>query len=195
MSTSGSSDPGNPLHPKGAAGFYFYFFFLTTLDTEVGVVIQSAPERTDTVMKLREDERGNLVRTFEEGDGIRRRFYDSLDESRFAYPRKTAVKHAFRWYCDGHMEARPAIGIYNVARLAEHMLAMSRETGVPPLRDAARFFASTRRAMRNVLSHHRVSTRLDRKGVSHVRKIYLKLCSEGSAFLSKLGLLTPTTGV
>ena len=59
-------------------------------------MIQSAPERTDTVMKLREDERGNLVRTFEEGDGIRRRFYDSLDESRFAYPRKTAVKHAFR---------------------------------------------------------------------------------------------------
>ena len=146
-------------------------------------------------MKLREDERGNLVRAFEEGDGIRRRFYDSLDESRFAYPRKTAVKHAFRWYCDGHMEARPAIGIYNVARLAEHMLAMSRETGAPPLRDAARFFASTRRAMRNVLSHHRVSTRLDRKGVLHVRKIYLKLCSEGSAFLSKLGLLTPTTGV
>ena len=93
------------------------------------------------------------------------------------------------------MEARPAVGIYNVARLAEHMLAMSRETGVPPLRDAARFFASTRRAMRNVLSHHRVSARLDRKGVKHVRGIYMKLCSEGSKFLGKLGLLTPMSGV
>lgn len=146
-------------------------------------------------MKRREDERGNLVRAFEEGDGTRRRFYDALEETRFAYPRKTAVKHAFAWYCDGHMTGRPADGIYNAGRLAEHLLAMSRETGIPSLRDAARFFASTRRAMRNVLSHHRVSTRLDRKGVEHVRKIYLKLCSEGSMFLSKLGLLTPTTGV
>lgn len=145
-------------------------------------------------MTRTEDTKGRLVRVYEPGDGIRRRFYEALEDSRFTYPSKLAHNHSPEWHCSGAMSARPLYGIYATARLAEHMLAVSKERGVPKLTDAARFFASTRRAMRHILSHYKVTARLPRSGVEHVRGVYMRLCKEGRDLLETTHL-TPTTGV
>lgn len=127
-------------------------------------------------MKLNKDERGRTVRIYEAGDGIRRRFYDALDDSRFNYPRGNLARHAQSWYCDGHLAGRPVVGIYNHAKFAEHLLASSRAGRGPDIRVAARYFAATRRAMRSVLAHYGVTRRLGPRGTRATLTLYTKLC-------------------
>jgi len=145
-------------------------------------------------MKRRKDQRGRLVRVFEPGDGMRRRFYDALEESRFQYPRRAAFRHPLWWYCDGHVR-RPVNGVWTCATLAEHLLALSKSHGNPDILDAARFFAATRRAMKFIVSHYRIASRLPPDGVAFASRSYAKLCAEGTSVLRKMGYLTPTTEV
>lgn len=148
-------------------------------------------------LKVKDPETGleyGRKRVYERGDGIRRRFHTLLDQQSFENPKRMSSKHPPRWYLDGHLSSRPVYGVYAMARLAEHYLYYARygkrqQAQVFP--DAARFYASTRRALQNVLSTFGIDKRIPHDKVALVRDIYEQLRNE-AAVLNEI--FSNTTG-
>lgn len=117
-------------------------------------------------------------RQYMPGDGIRRRYYDSMEPDRWRFPRKGLVHHAREWYLSEAPLKRPVFGVYAMAAFGEDMLWRARfaKKGlVPDFRAAAEFFAFTRRAMQNVLSSYRIDVRLNPSEARSLRKVVAML--------------------
>ena len=126
------------------------------LDADYGAVVQCAPMRKEKV-------EGKVVIVHERGDGIRRRYRESLSDERFVYPRKGLIHHPREWFLSEKPMARPVFGVYAMASFAEDMLwrAKHAKKGIrPTYEDAVRYFAETRRALQNTLSTYRIDRRL-----------------------------------
>lgn len=128
-------------------------------------------------------------KVFEQGDGVRRHFYEALNESRFTYPRLVTRRHSIKWYLDGELTKRPLYGIYAMARLAEHFLNRARfgtKGQKNVIQDAAKFFADTRRTMRNILSTYDIDKRIPRESVDSIRETYVELVEEARYVYTKM---------
>lgn len=140
------------------------------LDTTSGDVIQSAP------MEKKEGRR-----VYAKGDGIRRRYHDMLDPGRFLFPRRGLVHHAESWFLSTAPLARPTFGVYAMGAFAEDLMwraRFGRRGRRPTLEAAARFFASTRRALQNVLSTYRIGRRLTAAQTARLRRTVERLVEE-----------------
>ncbi len=113
----------------------------------------------------------------EKADGIRRRFRDALDESRYMYPRKGLLHHSTAWFGSDAPVKRPLFGVYAFAALAEDMMWRARfgRRNKPRFEDVVPFFAATRRALQNVLSTYKVERRLTPKEVESLRRVVVRL--------------------
>ena len=131
---------------------------------------------------------GKVVIVHEKGDGIRRRYRESLDESRFAHPRRGLVHHAEAWYLSDAPLRRPLFGIYAFAALAEDLMWRARfgRRRAPALEDVIPLFAETRRALQNVLSTYHIGRRLTRKETESLRRVVERLVESSRKFLSKV---------
>jgi len=140
-------------------------------------------------------------RVFEPGDGVRRRYYEALEPGRFQHPRRGLVHHPLSWYLSDAPAKRPVFGVYALGALAEDMLWKSRfakkPSSRPPFADAVRFFASTRRAMQNVLSTYRIDRRLTPRETGALRRVVARLAGAARELAEKTGNshLTPSTGI
>lgn len=157
-------------------------FFLFAIDTESGVMIQCAPMK-----KVKTD--GKVVVVHERGDGVRRRFRESLDAIRWTYPRKGLVHHPRAWFLSDKPMARPVFGVYAMASFAEDMLwraKNARKGKAPRYEDAAVYFAETRRALQNVLSTYRIDRRLTAAQVKSLRRVVERLVEGARRLVEKL---------
>lgn len=145
---------------------------------------------------------GRVVVVHERGDGIRRRYRESLDLQRWTFPRKGLIHHPREWYLSGRgPRARPVFGVYAMASFAEDMLwrAKNAKKGVrPSVEDATRYFAETRRALQNVLSTYRIDRRLTAAQTRSLRCIVERLVEGARELAGKMkkvseAHLTPTT--
>ena len=138
----------------------------------------------------REKTGGKTVVVHEKGDGIRRRYRESLDPSRWTYPRKGLVHHPRSWFLSEKPMARPAFGVYAMASFAEDMLwrAKNAKKGAkPPFEDAARYFAETRRALQNTLSTYRIDRRLTTAQARSLRRVVERLVEGARELVGKMG--------
>ena len=157
-------------------------FFLFPLVTDGGDVKQCALlEMIKTA--------GKGVVVHERGDGVRRRFRESLDEMRWTYPRKGLVHHPRAWFLSEKPMARPVFGVYAMASCAEDMLwraKNARKGKAPRYEDAAVYFAETRRALQNVLSTYRIDRRLTAAQVKSLRRVVERLVEGARELVEKL---------
>ena len=146
---------------------------------------------------------GRTVTVHERGDGVRRRYRDSLDSSRFLYPRKGLVHHPRPWFLSEEPLRRPVFGVYAMAAFAEDMMWRARHAkkGMKPaFEDAARYFAETRRALQNVLSSYRIDRRLTAAQVRKLRTVVERLVEGAKELVGKMKKsfrdpLTPTSEI
>jgi len=143
---------------------------------------------------------GKLVVVHERGDGIRRRFRESLADIRWTYPRKGLVHHPREWFLSERPLARPVFGVYAMASFAEDMLwrAKNAKKGSRPMvEDAMRYFAETRRALQNTLSTYRIDRRLTAAQARSLRRVVERLVEGARELVGKMQKvsephLTPT---
>ena len=146
---------------------------------------------------------GVSVVVFDRGDGIRRRFRESLDGSRFLYPRKGLIHHPRSWFLSEWPLRRPVFGVYAMAAFAEDMMWRARHAkkGMKPaFEDAARYFAETRRALQNVLSSYRIDRRLTSAQTRKLRALVGRLVEGARELVGKMKKvsetpLTPTSEI
>jgi len=144
---------------------------------------------------------GKLVVVHERGDGIRRRFRESLADIRWTYPRKGLVHHPREWFLSARPMARPVFGVYAMASFAEDMLwrAKNAKKGSrPTVEDAMRYFAETRRALQNTLSTYRIDRRLTAAQARSLRRVVERLVEGARELVGKMkkvseAHLTPTS--
>lgn len=144
---------------------------------------------------------GKLVVVHERGDGIRRRFRESLADIRWTYPRKGLVHHPREWFLSARPMARPVFGVYAMASFAEDMLwrAKNAKKGSrPTVEDAMRYFAETRRALQNTLSTYRIDRRLTAAQARSLRRVVERLVEGARELVGKMQKvsephLTPTS--
>ena len=139
---------------------------------------------------------GRAVVVHERGDGVRRRFRESLDPSRWSYPRAGLVHHPREWYLSDAPLARPVFGVYALAAFAEDMLWRARHAkrGMrPEFADAARYFAETRRALQNVLSTYRIDRRLTAAQARRLRRTVAGLRDSARALVAGMKKPEKTT--
>jgi len=144
---------------------------------------------------------GKLVVVHERGDGIRRRFRESLADIRWTYPRKGLVHHPREWFLSARPMARPVFGVYAMASFAEDMLwrAKNAKKGSrPTVEDAMRYFAETRRALQNTLSTYRIDRRLTTAQARSLRRVVERLVEGARELVGKMkkvseAHLTPTS--
>lgn len=156
-------------------------------------MIQYAPMRKEKV-------NGKVVVVHERGDGIRRRYRESLSDERFVYPRKGLIHHPREWFLSERPMARPVFGVYAMASFAEDMLwrAKNAKKGRrPPYEDAVRYFAETRRALQNTLSTYRIDRRLTMAQARSLRGVVERLVEGARELVGKMQKvsephLTPT---
>lgn len=132
---------------------------------------------------------GRTVAVHERGDGVRRRYRESLDESRFLYPRKGLIHHPRSWFLSERPLARPVFGVYAMAAFAEDMLWRARHAKRgrrPAFEDAARYFAETRRALQNVLSSHRIDRRLTSAQSRRLRSVVERLVEDAKGLVGRM---------
>ena len=157
-------------------------------------MIQCAPMRKEKID-------GKLVVVHERGDGIRRRFRESLADIRWTYPRKGLVHHPREWFLSARPMARPVFGVYAMASFAEDMLwrAKNAKKGSrPTVEDAMRYFAETRRALQNTLSTYRIDRRLTAAQARSLRRVVERLVEGARELVGKMKKvsephLTPTS--
>lgn len=117
---------------------------------------------------------GYTVRTYEKGDGMRRRFYDMLEPRYFTFPRKIPKNRTVGWYFDGHLVERPLFGVYAAGRIAEHIMYLLRAKKLTGDRAAfsatAAVYAKSRRMMESVVRHTRIDDRLPKAWTDSLRK-------------------------
>lgn len=139
---------------------------------------------------------GRAVVVHERGDGVRRRYRESLDPSRWSYPRAGLVHHPREWYLSDAPLARPVFGVYALAAFAEDMLRRARHAkrGMrPEFADAARYFAETRRALQNVLSTYRIDRRLTAAQTRALRRVVERLQESARTLVGKMKKVSETT--
>jgi len=144
---------------------------------------------------------GKTVVVHERGDGIRRRFRESLADIRWTYPRKGLVHHPREWFLSARPMARPVFGVYAMASFAEDMLwrAKNAKKGSrPTVEDAMRYFAETRRALQNTLSTYRIDRRLTAAQARSLRRVVERLVEGARELVGKMQKvsephLTPTS--
>lgn len=132
---------------------------------------------------------GKLVVVHERGDGIRRRFRESLADIRWTYPRKGLVHHPREWFLSERPLARPVFGVYAMASFAEDMLwrAKNAKKGSrPTVEDAMRYFAETRRALQNTLSTYRIDRRLTAAQARSLRRVVERLVEGARELVGKM---------
>ena len=138
---------------------------------------------------------GRTVTVHERGDGVRRRYRDSLDSSRFLYPRKGLVHHPRAWFLSEGPLRRPIFGVYALAAFAEDMMWRARHAkkGMKPaFEDAARYFAETRRALQNVLSSYRIDRRLTSAQTRKLRALVGRLVEGARELVGKMKKVSET---
>ena len=143
----------------------------------------------------REKVDGKTVVVHERGDGIRRRYRESLDPSRWTYPRKGLVHHPRSWFLSEKPMARPVFGVYAMASFAEDMLwrAKYAKKGMrPSVEDATRYFAETRRALQNVLSTYRIDRRLTAAQARSLRRVVERLVGGARELVGKMKKVSET---
>lgn len=144
---------------------------------------------------------GKTVVVHERGDGIRRRFRESLANERFIFPRKGLIHHPREWFLSERPMARPVFGVYAMASFAEDMLwrAKNAKKGSrPTVEDAMRYFAETRRALQNTLSTYRIDRRLTAAQARSLRRVVERLVEGARELVGKMkkvseAHLTPTS--
>ena len=142
-----------------------------------------------------------VVVVHERGDGIRRRFRESLADIRWTYPRKGLVHHPREWFLSERPMSRPVFGVYAMASFAEDMLwrAKNAKKGSrPTVEDATVFFAETRRALQNTLSTYRIDRRLTAAQTRSLRRVVERLVEGARELVGKMKKisedhLTPTS--
>lgn len=138
---------------------------------------------------------GKLVVVHERGDGIRRRFRESLADIRWMYPRKGLVHHPREWFLSERPMARPVFGVYAMASFAEDMLwrAKNAKKGSrPTVEDAMRYFAETRRALQNTLSTYRIDRRLTTAQARSLRRVVERLVEGARELVGKMKKVSET---
>lgn len=133
---------------------------------------------------------GKTVTVHEKGDGIRRRYRESLDPSRWTYPRKGRIHHPRSWFLSEKPMARPVFGVYAMASFAEDMLwraKRAKKGARPSFEDAARYFAETRRALQNTLSTYRIDRRLTATQARSLRHVVERLVEGARELVGKMG--------
>lgn len=146
---------------------------------------------------------GKTVVVHERGDGVRRRFRESLADIRWTYPRKGLVHHPRAWFLSDKPMARPVFGVYAMASFAEDMLwrAKNAKKGMKPtVEDATVFFAETRRALQNTLSTYRIDRRLTAAQARSLRRVVERLVEGARELIGKMRKvsethLTPSSGM
>lgn len=144
---------------------------------------------------------GKVIVVHERGDGVRRRFRESLADIRWTYPRKGLVHHPREWFLSERPLARPVFGVYAMASFAEDMLwrAKNAKKGSrPTVEDAMRYFAETRRALQNTLSTYRIDRRLTAAQTRSLRRVVERLVEGARELVGKMKKvsedhLTPTS--
>lgn len=157
-------------------------------------MIQCAPMRKEKVD-------GKVIVVHERGDGVRRRFRESLADIRWTYPRKGLVHHPREWFLSDRPTVRPVFGVYAMASFAEDMLwrAKNAKKGSrPTVEDAMRYFAETRRALQNTLSTYRIDRRLTTAQARSLRRVVERLVEGARELVGKMkkvseAHLTPTS--
>ena len=130
---------------------------------------------------------GRVVVVHERGDGIRRRFRESLDASRFGSPRRGLVHHAEAWYASDAPMRRPLFGVYAFAALAEDLMWRARfgRRRRPKVEQVVPFFAETRRALQNVLSTYPIGRRMTEAQTRSLRRVVERLASSAKKFFTE----------
>lgn len=121
--------------------------------------------------------------------GIRRRYRELMEQTHFTFPRKTLIHHKIGWYLDGSAAARPAFGVYSMACFAEYILHFARfgRRGQSAyMKDAAKFYASTRAALQNTLSTYPIGERLSEHAVESLRRLVYRLVAEANDTYDKV---------
>ena len=144
---------------------------------------------------------GKLVVVHERGDGIRRRFRESLADIRWTYPRKGLIHHPREWFLSDKPTVRPVFGVYAMAAFAEDMLWRAKNAtkgSRPTVEDAMRYFAETRRALQNTLSTYRIDRRLTTAQARALRRVVERLVEDARELVGKMrkvseAHLTPTS--
>lgn len=128
-------------------------------------------------------------RTYEAGDGVRRRFHDALDPTRYEFPRKGLVHHPRSWYLSEAPTRRPVFGVYAMASFAEDMLwraKFGKAGRIPRIEDALPFFSATRAALQNTLSTYRIDRRLTAKETETLRRVVARLVVRARKFVARM---------
>lgn len=157
-------------------------------------MIQCAPMRKEKID-------GKVVVVHERGDGIRRRFRESLANERFIFPRKGLIHHPREWFLSDKPTLRPVFGVYAMASFAEDMLWRAKHAkkgSRPDIEDAIRYFAETRRALQNTLSTYRIDRRLTTAQTRALRRVVERLVEDARELVGKMkkvseAHLTPTS--
>lgn len=144
---------------------------------------------------------GKVVVVHERGDGIRRRFRESLANERFIFPRKGLIHHPREWFLSDKPTLRPVFGVYAMASFAEDMLWRAKHAkkgSRPDIEDAIRYFAETRRALQNTLSTYRIDRRLTTAQTRALRRVVERLVEDARELVGKMkkvseAHLTPTS--
>lgn len=144
---------------------------------------------------------GKLVVVHERGDGIRRRYRESLANERFIFPRKGLIHHPREWFLSDKPTLRPVFGVYAMASFAEDMLWRAKHAkkgSRPDIEDAIRYFAETRRALQNTLSTYRIDRRLTTAQTRALRRVVERLVEDARELVGKMkkvseAHLTPTS--
>ena len=128
-------------------------------------------------------------RSYEPGDGVRRRFHDALEPMRYEFPRKGLVHHPRSWYLSEAPMRRPVFGVYAMASFAEDMLWRARfgKAGrIPRIEDALPLFSATRAALQNTLSTYRIDRRLTAKEAEALRRVVARLVGKAREFVARM---------
>lgn len=157
-------------------------------------MIQYAPMRKEKID-------GKVVVVHERGDGIRRRYRESLANERFIFPRKGLIHHPREWFLSDKPMLRPVFGVYAMASFAEDMLWRAKHAkkgSRPDIEDAIRYFAETRRALQNTLSTYHIDRRLTTAQTRSLRRVVEHLVEGARELVGKMkkvseAHLTPTS--
>lgn len=149
----------------------------------------------------KEKSNGKTIVVHEKGDGMRRRYRESLANERFIFPRKGLIHHPREWFLSDKPMLRPVFGVYAMASFAEDMLWRAKHAkkgSRPDIEDAIRYFAETRRALQNTLSTYRIDRRLTAAQSRALRRVVERLVEDARELVGKMkkvseAPLTPST--
>lgn len=129
------------------------------------------------------------IRKHTTGEGIRRRYYDALEQARYDFPRKGLIHHPRAWFLSDAPLKRPVFGVYAMASFAEDMLwraKFGKGGRIPRVEEAIPFFSVTRAALQNTLSTYRIDRRLTAKEVEALRRVVARLVGKARELVARM---------